>query len=392
MPRTVILAACRTPIGKFGGQLSSLSAVDLGALVIREAISRAGVSPERVQHVIMGNVVGAGLGMIPSRQAAFKAGLGKEVTSETINRVCGSGMRAINLADILIRSGEHQVIVAGGMESMSNAPYLLEKARWGYRMNDGKLVDAMIRDGLWDPIYDVHMGAHGSKVACEEKVSREEQDCWALRSHKRAIEAIDSGRFDAEIVPVEVWEKRTGTIQVLHDEGPRRDTSLEALAKLKPAFSSDGTVTAGNAPSTNDGASALVLSSEEFAQQHGLTPLAAIVSQGAAAWEPPYLAYTPAMAGERALDRAGLTVGDIDLFEINEAFASVALISARKLGADPDKVNVNGGAVALGHPIGASGARIVTTLLYELQRQGGQHGLAAICSGTAQGDAVLVTR
>ncbi len=389
MSRTVILSACRTPIGKFGGGLASLTAVELGAITIKEAIARSGVPSEEVEHVIMGNVIGAGLGMVPSRQAAFRAGLGKEVTSDTVNRVCGSAMRAVNLSDILIRSGEHDVIVAGGMESMSNAPYLLPKARWGYRMNDGKLVDAMVHDGLWDPIYHVHMGTQGSNVAAEEKVSRQEQDEWALRSHRLAVRARDNCYFAPQIVPVEV-EGKKGVTVVEKDEGPREDTSLEALARLKPVFDPEGTVTAGNAPSTNDGASALLLTSEDYARAHGLEPLATIISQGNAAWDPPYLAYTPAMAAEKALGRAGMSVDDVDLWEFNEAFASVVLIATRRLGVDHDKVNPNGGAIALGHPIGASGARIITALAHELKRRGGGRGVAAICSGTAQGDAIVI--
>jgi acetyl-CoA C-acetyltransferase len=386
----VILSACRTPIGKYGGALAPLSAVELGAVAIKEAIARSGVDAAEVEHVIMGNVVGAGLGMVPSRQAAFAAGLGREVTSDTINRVCGSGMRAVNLAELLIRCGEHKVIVAGGMESMSNAPYMLPKARWGYRMGHGELLDAMIHDGLWDPIKDVHMGAHGGTVAAEEGVSREEQDEWALRSHQRAVAAADSCRFASQMVPVEIADKKKGTVVVDRDEGPRADTSLEALSRLKPVFDPQGTITAGNAPSTNDGASALVLASEEYAEAHGLRPLARVLAHGHAAWDLPYLAYTPAMAGQLALDRAGLQAHDMDVVEVNEAFASVALISSRRLGVDPERVNPNGGAVALGHPIGASGARIVTTLAHELKRRGGGRGLATICSGTAQGDAIVI--
>lgn len=389
MTRTVILSSCRTPIGKFGGALAPLTAVELGAIVIREAMERAGVSPDDVEHVMMGNVVGAGLGMVPARQAAFRAGLGREVTADTINRVCGSGMRAITLAEVLIRSGEHQVVVAGGMESMSNAPYLLKKARWGYRLGDGELVDAMVHDGLWDPICQQHVGSLGSSVAAEEMVGREAQDEWALRSHQRAVAATAEGRFADEIVPVEVPEKK-GTRIVDRDEGPRADTSLEALARLKPVFDPNGTVTAGNAPSTNDGASAVVLASEEFARAHGLKPIATIIGHGKAAWDPQYLAYTPAMATQAALAKAGMTPEDLDLVEINEAFANVAIISSRRLGLDEERVNVNGGAVALGHPIGASGARIVTTLCHELRRRGGGVGAAAICSGTAQGDALLL--
>jgi acetyl-CoA C-acetyltransferase len=390
MSRTVILSACRTPIGKFGGGLASLDAVDLGAVAIREAIARSGAPAGEVEHVIMGNVVGAGLGMVPSRQAAFRAGLGREVTSDTINRVCGSGMRAVSLSDLLIRAGEHSVVVAGGMESMSNAPYLLRGARWGYRMNDGALEDAMIHDGLWDPIMHVHMGNHGTTVAAEEGVGRREQDEWALRSHRLAVAAQASCHFASQLVSVEVLDKKGNVTLVERDEGPRPDTSMEALSRLRPVFDPEGTVTAGNAPSTNDGAAALVLASSEYARAHGLRPLATIISTGNAAWDPPYLAYTPAMAAEAALKRAGLTIHDMDLVELNEAFASVAIISTRRLGVDPERVNPNGGAIALGHPIGASGARIVTALAHELRRRGGGRGVAAICSGTAQGDAVVI--
>jgi len=390
MSRTVILSACRTPIGRFGGGLSALDAVALGAVVIREAVARGGLPPEAVQHVIMGNVLGAGLGMIPSRQAAFRAGLGRETTSDTVNRVCGSGMRAVTLGDLLIRAGEHEVVVAGGMESMSGAPYLVRGARWGLRMNDGALVDAMVHDGLWDPILDVHMGHHGSSVAAEEAVSRQEQDEWALRSHQRALAAMEQCFLASQLVPVVAPSGKRGTVLVERDEGPRPDTSIEALAALRPVFDPEGTVTAGNAPGTSDGASALLLASEGYARAHGHRPLATILVHGHAAWDPPYLAYTPAMAGEMALRRAGMSATDLDLVEINEAFASVAIISARRLGVDPERVNVNGGAIALGHPIGASGARIITTLAHELRRRGGGRGLAAICSGTGQGDAVVI--
>ena len=390
MSRTVILSACRTPIGRFGGGLSALDAVALGAVVIREAVARGGLPPEAVQHVIMGNVLGAGLGMIPSRQAAFRAGLGRETTSDTVNRVCGSGMRAVTLGDLLIRAGEHRVVVAGGMESMSNAPYLVQGARWGLRMNDSALVDAMIHDGLWDPILNVHMGHHGSSVAAEEAVSREEQDEWALRSHRRALAAMEQCFLAEQIVPVVASGGKRGTALVERDEGPRPDTSIEALAALRPVFDPQGTVTAGNAPGISDGASALLLASERYARAHGLRPLATILAHGHAAWDPSYLAYTPAMAGEMALRRAGMSATDLDLVEINEAFASVAIISARRLGVDPERVNVNGGAIALGHPIGASGARIITTLAHELRRRCGGRGLAAICSGTGQGDAVVI--
>lgn len=386
----VILSGVRTPFGKFGGSLASISAVELGACVMGEAMERSGIDKGDVTHNIMGCVVQAGLGQVPSRQAAFKAGLGREVTSDTINRVCGSGMRAVELASDIIRLGHHELIVAGGMESMSNAPFYSFGARWGLRMGNGELVDGVVHDGLTDPLLNVQMVSHGSKVAAEEKVSREEQDAWALRSHQRAIAAIDNGLFAEEIVHIVIPDKKKGNITVGTDESPRRDTSMEALAKLKPVFDPEGTVTAGNAPGLNDGAGALVIASSEYAKAHGLKPLAHILGYGEAAWDSPYLAYVPAMAGHNALKKLGMTPDDLDLIEINEAFASVALISTRRLGVNEEKVNVNGGAVALGHPIGASGARLVITLIHELARRGGGIGMAAICSGTAQGDAIVL--
>ncbi len=389
MQRSVILGGVRTPFGKMGGALASQSAVELGSSVIREAIARSTIGADDIQHVIMGQVLQGGAGQIPSRQAAFGAGLAKTVTSETINRVCGSGMRAITLADTLIRCGEYETIVAGGMESMTNAPYILRKARSGYRMGDGVLEDMMVSDGLVCAIDGCHMGNHGGMVAAEEGVSRTEQDSWALRSHQRAVAAQDNGSFAEEIVPVEIRDRK-GTVTVDRDEAPRRDTSAEALAKLKPAFDPNGTVTAGNAPGVNDGAAAVVVVGEEWAGSRGLRPAATILAHAAAAWDVPYLAYTPAMAGELALKRAGLTIEEIDLVEVNEAFANVTLIAARRLGADMERVNVNGGAVALGHPIGASGARLVITLMHELRRRGGGTGLAAICSGSGQGDAIVL--
>jgi acetyl-CoA C-acetyltransferase len=385
----VILSGVRTPIGKINGGLSSLTAVDLGGIVIKEAICRSGLQPNDIQHVIMGQVLQGGAGQIPSRQAAFKAGLDKTVTSETINRVCGSGMRAITLAETLIRVDEQQVVVAGGMESMTNAPYMLRKARGGYRMGDGVLEDMMIGDGLMCALEGCHMGVHGSNVAAEEHIGREEQDAWALRSHKRYFEALDRGNYREEILPVEIADRK-GAKLITDDESPRRDTSAEALAGLKPVFDPNGTVTAGNAPGVNDGAAALVVTSEDWAQERGLKPRARILAHAAVAWGPAYLAYTPAMATEIALKRAGLTVSDVKLFEINEAFASVSIISARKLGVGPEIVNVNGGAVAIGHPIGASGARIVIALMNELSRRGGGIGVAAICSGGGQGDAIVI--
>ena len=386
----VILGAVRTPFGKFGGALAPLSAIELGATAMTAAMDRAGIDKEEVTHNIMGCVVQAGLGQVPSRQAAFKAGLGREVTSDTINRVCASGMRAVTLSNDLVRLGHHSLIVAGGMESMSNAPFYSFGARWGLRMGNGELVDGVIHDGLTDPLMKVHMGIHGSTVAAEEKCSREEQDAWAYRSHQRAIAAADNGIFAEEITAVTIPDKKKGDVKVETDEAPRRDTSLEVLAKLKPVFDANGTVTAGNAPGINDGAAALVVASSDYAKAHKLKPLARILGYGEAAWDTPYLAYVPAMAGERALKKLGMTVNDLDLVEINEAFASVALISMAKLGLHEDKVNVNGGAIALGHPIGASGARLITTLIYELARRGGGIGMAAICSGMAQGDAIII--
>lgn len=389
MAKSVILGGARTPFGKLGGGLSSKTAVELGGFAIFAAIERSGVSLDDIQHVIMGQVLQGGAGQVPSRQAAFNAGLAKTVTSETINRVCGSGMRAIGLADMQIRCGEHEVIVAGGMESMSNAPYLLRNARSGYRFGDGVLEDSAISDGLLCAIDHVQMGTHGDNVSAELGVGRAEQDSWALRSHQRAIAAQDSGRHADEIVPVVSIDKR-GTTTVDTDEAPRRDTNSEAMARLKPAFSENGTVTAGNAPGVNDGAAALVVTSDEWAVAHGIVPLATIVAQAEAAWGPAYLALTPAMAGEIALKKAGITAADLKLVEINEAFANVAYVSSRRLGVSDEIVNVNGGAVALGHPIGASGARIILSLALELKRRGGGYGLAAICSGGGQGDAIVI--
>lgn len=389
MSNTVILGGARTPFGRLNGALAAKTSVELGGIAIGAAISRAGITNDDVEHVIMGQVLQGGVGQIPARQAAFQAGLGKTVTAETINRVCGSGMRAIELADLQIRSGLHSVIVAGGMESMTHAPYFVRNARAGYRMGNGAFEDMMIVDGLFCALEHVQMGLHGDTVAAELGIDRAEQDAWALRSHQRAVAATDSGRFADEIVSVEIASRKE-TITVSTDESPRRDTSAEALARLKPVFSAGGTVTAGNAPGVNDGAAALVLASQEWAESHGVPVLARVLGQGEAAWGPAYLAKTPAMAGEIALKRAGLKSSDIDLFEINEAFANVALNASRMLDADPEQVNVNGGAVALGHPIGASGARIVLTLALELKRRGGGRGLAAICSGGGQGDAVVI--
>ena len=390
MRETVILAGARTPIGKLQGALAPLTAVELGAVAIRAALERAGVAPEQVDHVILGMVIQAGAGQNPARQAAFAAGLGCEVTAELINRVCGSGMRAIALADLLIRAGYHDVVVAGGMESMSNAPFGLDRARGGYRMGDGVLRDLMVHDGLWSAIDGRTMGDHGNQVAAEEHVGREEQDAYALRSHQRYAAALAAGVPEREIVPVGVPGRKGAVTVVDRDEAPRADTSLDALARLPTLHGGDSTVTAGNAPGVNDGAAALVLAGAGWARERGLTPLATIRSSGSAAWDVPYLAYTPELASRDALRRAGLTVDDIDLWELNEAFSSVPIIAARRLGVEQDRVNINGGAVALGHPIGMSGARITLALALELQRRGGGTGCAAICSGGGQGDAIVL--
>ncbi len=389
MTRAVILSGARTPFGRLNGSLAALNSIELGGHAIGAALDRSGVERDVVDHVIMGQVLQGGVGQIPARQAAFRAGLSREVTAETINRVCGSGMRAVELADLQIRAGMHDVVVAGGMESMTHAPYFVRGARSGYRMGNGAFEDMMISDGLWCALNDVHMGTHGDNVSAEFEIGRDEQDAWAFQSHQRAIAAIDAGRFADEIAPVQT-ESRKGPTVVETDEAPRRDTSIEALAGLKPAFGSTGSVTAGNAPGVNDGAAAMVLASEQWAVDRGLTPLATVISYGEAAWDAPYLARTPAMAAEEALQRAGLAISDIDLFEINEAFANVAINTTRLLKLDPARTNVNGGAIALGHPIGASGARITLSLALELRRRGGGIGLAAICSGGGQGDAIIL--
>ena len=389
MPQTVILGAARTPFGKMGGALASFDATDLGGTAIAAALERSGVEPEQVEKVVMGQVLQAGQGQIPSRQAQIKGGIPKEVPSETVNKVCASGIRAVGLIDAAVRAGDVQTAVAGGMESMSGAPYLLPDARFGYRMGDAKAIDAMIHDGLTNPFSGKHMMQEASEVATELELTRPDMDRWSLRSHELAIAATDEGRLPEEIVPVTVKSKKgDSTVEV--DEAPRRETSLEALAKLPPMFVKDGSHTAGNAPGVNDGAGALVLASDEWAKGDGREVLARIVASAEVADDYAYLARTPAKAAQLALQRAGLKPADIDLWEINEAFASVAINSMRTLGIDDEKVNVNGGAIALGHPIGASGARILTTLVYELRRRGGGLGCAAICSGGGQGDAVIV--
>ena len=389
MPKTVILGAARTPIGKMGGGLATLDAIELGGVAISAALERAAVAPEQVEHVVMGQVLQAGQGQIPSRQAQIKAGIPKEVSSETINKVCASGLRASVLIDQAIRAGELQVAVGGGMESMSRAPYLLPQARFGYRMGDAKMLDAMVHDGLTNPFSGKQMFIEATEVSDELEMTRADLDRWALRSHELALKATDEGRLPEEIVPVTVAGRKGDTVVEI-DEGPRRDTSLEKLAALPGLVSKDGSHTAGNSPGVNDGGGALVLASEEWAQANGKSPLAEIVAHAQSANDFAYLATTPASAARKALEKAGLQPTDIDVWEINEAFASVTLNSIRMLGIDEDRVNVNGGAVALGHPIGASGARILGSLVLELRRRGGGLGCAAICSGGGQGDAVIL--
>jgi acetyl-CoA C-acetyltransferase len=437
---TVVVAAVRTPVGKLGGNLSSLAATTLGGEAVRAAVERSGVAPEQIDHAILGQVIQAGAGQAPHRQVTFIAGLPKTVTSETVNKVCASGMLAIANAHLMIQTGAHQSIVAGGMESMSRAPYLVPDARFGYKMGNAQLLDAMVHDGRWDAFFHVMMAEQSDQVSSHLGISRAAQDEYALRSHKLAIEAFDRGHLADELIPLRVATKARGklvidkipaprqlvaagagagassvqpdqtpdrftakpesyspylvdpaapNVLVDRDEAPRKDTSLEALAKLKP-ISKGGNVTAGNAPGVNDGAAALVLTSGEFAKSHGLTPLARIRGHATAAWDPPYLPLTPAMSAQKLLAANGLSVKDIALWEINEAFAAVALSSVQRLGLDLDRVNVDGGAIAIGHPLGASGARIVAHLIHALRRRGGGLGVAAICSGGGQGDAMLI--
>ncbi|MGA2319289.1 MAG: acetyl-CoA C-acetyltransferase [Solirubrobacteraceae bacterium] len=389
MPKTVILGTARTPIGKMGGGLSSLDATELGGVAIGAALERAGVAPEQVEHVVMGQVLQAGQGQIPSRQAQIKGGIPKEVSSETVNKVCASGLRASVILDQAIRAGDVKVGVGGGMESMSKAPYLLPQARFGYRMGDAKMLDAMVHDGLTNPFSGRQMFDEATEIGDELEITRADLDRWALRSHELALKATDEGRLSEEIVSVTV-KGRKGDTLVEVDEGPRRDTSLEKLASLPGLTSKEGSHTAGNSPGVNDAGAALVLASEDWANANGKETLAEILAHAQSANDFAYLATTPASAAKKALEKAGLQPGDIDVWEINEAFASVTLNSIRMLGIDEDRVNVNGGAVALGHPIGASGARILGSLVLELRRRGGGLGCAAICSGGGQGDAVIL--
>jgi len=381
MSRTVIVSAVRTPFGRLGGGLKGHAATELGALAIRAALERVALEGGEVDYVIMGQVLQGGAGQAPARQAAVGAGIPIEVPADTINKVCASSIRAVEIADSMIRAGDAELVVTGGMESMSNAPYVLAQARFGYRLGDGTLIDLMTHDGLTSSFDGRHMVQQASVVSRELGIPREDQDRWALRSQERAVAAQDAGRFDDELVAVG---------EVAADESVRRDTTYEKLAALEPVFDPDGTTTAGNAPGVNDGASCVVVCSEELARRRGLEPLATVVAQGYVADEFAYLARTPAGAGAVALEKAGKTIEDVKRVEVNEAFASVALNSVRLLGGDPERVNVNGGAIALGHPIGASGGRILATMVHELRRQGGGLGLAAICSGGGQGDALLI--
>jgi len=389
MPSSVILGTARTPFGKMGGGLSSLDATDLGGTVIEAALDRSGVAPEQVEQVVFGQVLQAGQGQIPSRQAQIKGGIPKEVPSETINKVCASGMRSLGLADQAIRAGDSNVAVTGGMESMSQAPYLLPNARFGFRMGDVQALDAMTHDGLTNPFTEKQMINEASEVGNELEITRVDMDRFAERSHRLAHEATEAGRLAEEIVGVTV-KSRKGESTVEADEAIRPETTLETLAGLKAIGGPDATHTAGNAPGVNDGAGAIVVASEEWAEKEGKTPLARILSYGTVADDFPYLAKTPANASKLALEKIGKSPEDVDLWEINEAFASVALNSVRMLGVDEEKVNVNGGAIALGHPIGASGSRIVGALVHELRRRGGGLGVAAICSGGGQGDAIVI--
>lgn len=390
MKDVVIVSAARTAVGKFGGSLQNIPAVEMGGMIIAEAVKRAGISGEQVEEVIFGNVLTAGLGQNPARQATLKAGLPIEVPAYTINIVCGSGLKTIMLAAQQIMSGQAEIVVAGGMENMSAAPYVLDKARWGYRMFDGTLTDEMVKDGLWCAFGDVHMGMTAENLSVKYNISREDQDRLSADSHNKAIAAIDAGKFKDEIMPVPIPQKKGDPVYFDTDELPRRGTTAEALAKLKPVFKKDGTVTAGNASGINDSSAAVVVMSADKAQELGLKPMAVIKSFATAGVDPAYMGTGPIPASQKAMANAGLTVADFDVIEANEAFASQALTCIRGLELPVDKVNLNGGAIAIGHPIGASGSRIMTTLLYELKRQNGRYGLATMCVGGGQGVAMIV--
>ena len=392
MRETVIISACRTAIGKFQGSLAPFSAVDLGAIAVREAVRRAGIDPGQVDEIIMGNVVPAGLGQNPARQAGLKGGLANRVAALTINKVCGSGLKAVALAAQAIETGNSEIVVAGGMESMTNCPYLLPQARAGMRIGHGKVLDSMITDGLWDAYEDFHMGMTGELVAEKYGITRQRQDAYAVESHRRAIDAIKNGRFQDEIVPVSIKQKKGDPVQFSTDESPRADTSLETLAKLRPAFKPDGTVTAGNAPGTNDGAAALVVTSAEKARELGKSPMARVVGQAVSGVEPKWVMMAPVDAIRMLLKKLDWKIEDVDLYQLNEAFSVQAIAVIEQLGLDPAKTNVNGGAVALGHPIGASGALVLVTLLYEMARRNAKRGIAALCLGGGNAVALAVER
>jgi acetyl-CoA C-acetyltransferase len=388
----VIISAVRTPVGKILGALKNFKATDLGAIVVREAVKRAGVKPEDVDEVIMGCVIQAGLGQNPARQAALRGGLSNTVSAVTVNKVCGSGLKAVMMAAQGVQLGDTEIVVAGGMESMSNAPYLIPKAREGYRLGHGTMLDAVIQDGLWCAFDDQHMGCTGEVVSERFHVSRAEQDEYALNSHRKAVAAIKAGRFKDEIVPVEIPQKKGASTMFDTDEPVREDTSIESLGKLKPAFKKEGTVTAGNAPGVNDGASALVVTSSERAKSLGIEPLARIVGQATSGVEPQLVMMAPVDAIKKLVSKIGWSLNEVDLIELNEAFAVQAVAITRELDLDPDKINVNGGAVALGHAIGQSGSRILTTMLYEMKRRGAHRGIAALCLGGGNAVAMAVER
>jgi acetyl-CoA C-acetyltransferase len=390
MRESVIVSAVRTPTGKFLGGLKDLKAPELGALVVREAVRRAGVDPASVNECILGNVVSAGLGQAPARQAALKGGLDNSVAALTINKVCGSGLKAVMLASQGIATGDIDIAVAGGMESMSNCPYLLNRVREGLRMGDATIVDSMIHDGLWDSFHNIHMGLTGELVSEKYRVTREQQDCYAVESHRKAATATKQGWFRDEILPVSIPQKKGDPIVIDRDEAIREDTTLESLGKLKPAFKKDGTVTAGNAPGVNDAAAALVVMGADVASRLNLKPIARVVGQATSGLEPQLVMMTPVEAVKKLLKKTGWTTDDIDLVELNEAFSVQAVAVTRELGLDPSRVNVQGGAVALGHPIGASGARVLTTLLYALRRLGKKRGVATLCLGGGNGVAMGV--
>lgn len=392
MKEPVIISAVRTPIGKFQGTLKPFTATQLGSLVVRAACERAELKPSDIDEVIMGNVVSAGLGQNPARQAALLGGLPPEVAAMTINKVCGSGLKAAALASQAIRTGDSEIVIAGGMESMSNTPYLLPKARDGYRLGDGTIVDSMIHDGLWDAFEKFHMGNTGEIVAEKYRVSRDRQDEFALNSHRKAIDAIRNGRFREEIIGVSIPQKNGDSLLFDTDEGPRSDTSMEALRALKPAFKKDGTVTAGNAPGVNDGAAAVIVTSMEHASQLGRTPLARIVGHAVSGIEPALVMMAPVKAVQKLLAKTGWTMESVDLFELNEAFSVQAIAVMEQLGLPPEKVNVNGGAVALGHPIGATGARILVTLIFEMIRRKSRRGIATLCLGGGNAVAMAIER